>query len=134
MDERVGLKFLDYDNDGNLDLILADGFPDDLIDQSSSTVKWKEPLLLFHHEGKVFKDVSAESGPVFAKSFAARGLALGDFSNDGGLDVLISNNDGAPVLLRNNLGKMNHWLGVHLVGRSATGMRWGHGLRTRRAN
>ena len=112
-----GLKFLDYDNDGNLDLILADGFPDDLIDQSSSTVKWKEPLLLFHDEGKVFKDVSAESGPVFAKSFAARGLALGDFNNDGGLDVLISNNDGAPVLLRNNLGKMNHWLGVHLVGK-----------------
>jgi hypothetical protein len=62
-------------------------------------------------------DVSAESGPVFTKSFAARGLAVGDFNNDGGLDVLISNNDAAPVLLRNNVGRMNHWLGVHLVGR-----------------
>jgi hypothetical protein len=112
-----GLKFLDYDNDGDLDLILANGFPDDLIDQTSSSVKWKEPLLLFHNNGKSFVDVSAESGPVFTKSFAARGLAVGDFNNDGGLDVLISNNDAAPVLLRNNVGRMNHWLGVHLVGR-----------------
>ncbi len=112
-----GLKFLDYDNDGDLDLILANGFPDDLIDQTSSSVKWKEPLLLFHNEGKTFKDVSAESGPVFGKSFPARGLAVGDFDNDGGLDVLISNNDAPPVLLRNNVGKLNHWLGVLLVGR-----------------
>ncbi len=66
-----------------------------------------------------FKNVSAESGPVFAKTFAARGLAVGDFDNDGGLDVLVSVNDAAPVLLRNNLGKQNHWLGVTLVGRKA---------------
>jgi len=56
---------------------------------------------------------------VFAKTFAARGLAIGDFDNDGGVDVLISVNDGAPVLLRNSLGKQNHWLGVTLVGRKA---------------
>ncbi len=112
-----GLKFFDYDNDGNLDLILANGFPDDLIDQTSSLVKWKEPLLLFHNESKTFRNVSAASGPVFARNFPARGLALGDFNNDGKVDVLISNNDGAPVLLRNYAGKDNHWLGVHLVGR-----------------
>ncbi len=112
-----GLKFLDYDNDGNLDLILANGFPDDLIDKTSSTVRWQEPLLLFHNDGKRFQNVSAESGPVFAKSFPARGLAIGDFNNDGGIDVLISNNDGAPVLLRNNIGRNNHWLGINLVGR-----------------
>jgi hypothetical protein len=112
-----GLKFLDYDNDGELDLILANGFPDDLIDQGSSTVKWKQPLLLFRHEGKGFRNVSAESGPVFAKSFPARGLAIGDFNNDGGVDVLISNNDAAPLLLRNNAGREKNWLGVNLVGR-----------------
>jgi len=112
-----GLKFFDYDNDGDLDLIVANGFPDDLIDQTSSTVKWKEPLLLFHHEGKVFRNVSGESGPVFGQSFPARGLALGDFNNDGGVDVLISNNDAAPLLLRNNAGGENNWLGVHLIGR-----------------
>jgi enediyne biosynthesis protein E4 len=112
-----GLKFFDYDNDGDLDLILANGFPDDLIDQTSSLVKWKEPLLLFHNDGKKFRNVSADSGPVFTRSFAARGLALGDFNNDGKIDVLITNNDAAPVLLRNYAGEGNHWLGVKLVGR-----------------
>ena len=71
------------------------------------------------NEGKVFKDVSSQSGPVFSKSFPARGLALGDFNNDGAVDVLVSNNDGAPVLLRNNIGKSNHWLGVRLIGRKS---------------
>ncbi len=112
-----GLKFFDYDNDGDLDLMVANGFPDDLIDQSSSTVKWKEPLLLFHREGTKFRDVSGESGPIFSQSFAARGLALGDFNNDGAVDVLISNNDAAPVLLRNNVGARSNWLGIKLVGR-----------------
>jgi hypothetical protein len=112
-----GLKFFDYDNDGDLDLILSNGFPDDLIDQTSTTVTWKEPLLLFHREGKAYCNVSAQSGSVFAKRFAARGLAIRDFNNDGAMDVLISNNDAAPLLLRNNAGHRNHWLGIRLVGR-----------------
>jgi hypothetical protein len=112
-----GLKFFDYDNDGNMDLMIANGFPDDLVEEFSHQVTYKEPLLLFQKQGKIFKNVSQESGSVFAKSFPARGLAIGDFNNDGGVDVLISNNDGAPMLLRNNVGKQNHWLGVGLVGR-----------------
>jgi hypothetical protein len=112
-----GLKFFDYDNDGDLDLILSNGFPDDLIDQTSTTVTWKEPLLLFHREEKDYRNVSAQSGPVFSKRFAARGLAIGDFNNDGAVDVLVSNNDAAPLLLRNNAGHRNHWLGIRLVGR-----------------
>jgi len=63
--------------------------------------------------------VSAQSGPVFAKPISARGLAVGDFNNDGALDVLISVNDDAPILLRNNVGAQNHWLGVKLVGKKA---------------
>jgi enediyne biosynthesis protein E4 len=114
-----GLKFFDFDNDGNLDLLLANGFPDDLVDQISHRVTYKEQLLLFQNLGKGFKNVSEQSGPVFAKRFAARGLAIGDFNNDGAVDVLISNNDGAPLLLRNQAAPQNHWLGVRLVGRRA---------------
>ena len=54
------------------------------------------------------------SGPVFTASLAARGMAIGDFNNDGAVDVLIAVNNGAPVLLRNNAGRANHWLGVRL--------------------
>ena len=111
-----GLKFLDYDNDGFLDLFLANGNPDDLIESIHSLVKFQEPLMLFHSTGKGFVNVSAQSGPVFAKPLSARGMAIGDFDNDGSTDVLIANNDGAPVLLHNNLGGQNHWLGIKLVG------------------
>jgi hypothetical protein len=114
-----GLKFFDYDNDGNVDLILSNGFPDDLVDQISNKVTYREPLLLFHNDGRSFKDVSQQSGPVFMKNFAARGLAIGDFNNDGAVDVLISVNDGAPVLLRNNAAKSNRWLGLKLLGRKS---------------
>ncbi len=114
-----GLKFFDYDNDGDLDLICSNGFPDDLVEELSHQVTYKEPLLLFQNQGKTFKNVSEQSGPVFAKTFAARGLAIGDFNNDGAVDVLISTNDGPPLLLRNNAGSQNHWLGVRLVGRKS---------------
>jgi hypothetical protein len=112
-----GLKFFDYDNDGLLDLILANGHPDDMIDSYSQQVKYKEPLLLFHNEGgSKLRNVSADSGPVFTKAFPARGLAVGDFNNDGLPDILIGNNGGPPVLLRNNCPSGNHWLGLKLHG------------------
>ena len=72
--------------------------------------------MLFHNSGKNFENVSAHSGPVFAKPLSARGMAIGDFDNDGGIDVLVAVNDGAPVLLRNAVGSQNHWLGINLVG------------------
>ena len=114
-----GLKFFDYDNDGNLDLFLANGNPDDLISSLHGEVTYEEPLMLFRNTGKSFQDVSAQSGPIFARPMSARGMALGDFDNDGAVDVLIAINNGAPVLLRNNAGKQNHWLGVKLVGKKS---------------
>ena len=112
-----GLKYFDYDNDGNMDLLLANGHPDDMIDNYSMQVKYKEPLLLYHQskDGKV-QNVSQIAGPVFLKQFAARGLAVGDFDNDGALDVLIGVNGGPPVLLKNNAAKGNNWLGLKLEG------------------
>jgi hypothetical protein len=65
------------------------------------------------------KNVSGESGPLFARPMSARGLAIGDFNNDGAVDVLISSNDEGPVLLRNRMGTQNHWLGLKLVGKKA---------------
>jgi hypothetical protein len=113
-----GLKFFDYDNDGDLDLILSNGFPDDAVGQESHSITYEQPLLLFHNQDGHFQNVSRSAGPAFARSYAARGLAVGDFDNDGALDVLINVNDAAPLLLHNQTGKKNHWLGVHLVGRT----------------
>lgn len=75
--------------------------------------------MLFHNTGKNFQNVSAQSGPVFAKPLSARGMAIGDFDNDGGIDVLVSVNDAAPVLLHNVVGRQNHWLGINLVGKKS---------------
>jgi enediyne biosynthesis protein E4 len=111
-----GLKFFDYDNDGFVDLFLANGHPDDMIEDYSQQVHYKEPLLLFHHDGTKLVNVSAQSGPAFQKMFPARGLAVGDYNNDGRIDVLIGNNGGAPVLLKNNAGEGNHWVGLLLQG------------------
>ena len=111
-----GLKFFDYDNDGAIDLILSNGHPDDMIELYSQQVKYKEPLLLFHQDKGLLHNVSAEAGPAFAKPLAARGLAVGDYDNDGYPDVLVAENGGAPVLLRNRSGAGNHWLGIKLEG------------------
>jgi len=112
-----GAKFFDYDNDGNLDLFVANGHPDDLIGKINPAVTYAEPLVLFQNTGSGLKNVSAESGPIFSRPLSARGLALGDFDNDGAVDVLISVNDGPPVLLRNEAGRENHWLGIKLAGK-----------------
>jgi len=111
-----GLKFIDYDNDGELDLLLCNGHPDDLVEKRIEGVKFREPMLLFRNNGKGFENVSQQSGPLFSRPLAARGLALGDFDNDGAVDLLISQNNGAPVLLRNLAGRENHWLGLRLIG------------------
>jgi hypothetical protein len=128
-----GLKFFDYDNDGAVDLILANGHPDDRIETRTAQVKYKEPLVLFHQEAGKLRNVSADAGPAFSKSYAARGLAAGDFNNDGLIDILIGNNGGRPLLLRNVSNAGNHWLGLKLEGvrcnRDAIGakIRWSAG-------
>jgi hypothetical protein len=89
--------------------------------------KYREQFLLFHNTVKIFQNVSQQSGPVFSKYLSARGMAISDFNNDGAVDVLVSVNDDAPLLLKNKTGNQNHWLGLTLVGtksnRDAVGAR-----------
>jgi enediyne biosynthesis protein E4 len=110
-----GLKFFDYDNDGDPDLFLANGHPDDMVESQASKVKYREPLLIFENVGGKYKNVSAQSGEIFKKDFPARGMSVGDYDNDGDIDVLIINNGEAPILLRNEGGNRNNWLGLNLV-------------------
>jgi hypothetical protein len=118
-----GVKFLDYDNDGNVDIFITSGHPDDKVSQRYSQVHYLEKPLLWRNLGtgyqKTYQNVSDQSGPIFNQRIAGRGLAVGDFNNDGGIDVLMVPNQGAPVLLRNNVGKLHHWLGLHLKGTKA---------------
>jgi enediyne biosynthesis protein E4 len=111
-----GLKFLDFDLDGRIDLLLSNGHPDDMVDSYGGMVHYKEPLLLFHNDGTRLRNVSDEAGPVFQKAFPARGLAVGDYDNNGRLDVIIGNNGAPAVLLRNRAGEGNHWVGLRLEG------------------
>ncbi len=113
-----GLKFFDFDNDGWVDAILSNGHPDDMIEQYSQQVKYKEPLLLFKNSSGVLKNISATAGPVFQKSFPSRGLAVGDYNNDGRIDVLVANNGEAPLLLKNNAAPDHFWIGLKLEGKT----------------
>jgi hypothetical protein len=108
-----GAKFLDYDNDGNLDLFLVNGDPGDLND-----VHMQLPML-FRGTATGFQNVSDKSGPFFKKPLHARGLAVGDFDNDGAVDVLVSVIDSRPFLLRNTGAFGNHWLGIRLIGKKS---------------
>jgi hypothetical protein len=123
-----GAKFLDYDNDGNLDLMLVNGHINQLIENTRTDVKYKEPPLLLHNDGKGnFQNMPDSAGPVFRSAYVARGLAVGDFDNDGDPDVVFTTLNGSPVLLRNNVGQDNSWIGFELRGtksnRDAVGAR-----------
>jgi hypothetical protein len=112
-----GVKFLDYDNDGNLDIVLVNGHINEAIEAVRGDVKYKEPPLLLHNDGKGnFEDMRERAGPTFSSSYLARGLAVGDFDNDGDSDVVFTRLDGTPVLLRNDVGQNNQWIGFELEG------------------
>ena len=112
-----GTHFLDYDNDGVLDLVVINGHLNQVFDMVGGDVKYKEPPLLLRNNGHaVFEDMQAEAGSAFASGYNGRGLAVGDFDNDGATDLIFTSLNSRPVLLHNNVGAENSWIGFQLVG------------------
>jgi enediyne biosynthesis protein E4 len=111
-----GVAFLDYDNDGRKDLLIAQGHDLDTIELTSAQIHYREPMLLARNTGTGFVDVSAESGAVFHQAWVARGMASGDINNDGRTDAVVTTNDGPAHILRNETPTANHWLTLSLTG------------------
>jgi hypothetical protein len=111
-----GVNFLDYDNDGWKDLIIAQGHDIDNVQLNYPQLRYKEPMLLMHNDGKHLVDVSSASGEIFQQAWVGRALAAGDIWNDGRVDVVVTTNDGPAYIVRNETPTGNHWLGIKLVG------------------
>ncbi|MBV9848346.1 MAG: CRTAC1 family protein [Armatimonadetes bacterium] len=112
-----GTKWLDYDNDGWLDLIMANGHVRDNATSYRADATFLQPTLLFHNDhGRRLEDVSGAAGADIAKPILGRGLAIGDYDNDGKVDVLIVDSQGAPLLLHNESRVSGHWLSFALIG------------------
>ncbi len=112
-----GIHFFDYDNDGLKDLLVSQGHDLDTVELNYPQLHYKEPMLLARNMGAgKFVDVSREAGPALQEPWVGRGMAVGDFDNDGRLDAVISTNDGVAHLLHNQTESGNHWLTLLLVG------------------
>jgi hypothetical protein len=110
------MRFLDYDNDGWKDLLVAQAHVMDTIELTYPQLRYREPMLLARNTGKGLVDVSAQSGEVFHEPWASRGLAIGDIDNDGHLDAVVTENGGPVHILHNETGTPNHWLTLNLAG------------------
>ena len=110
------LHFLDYDNNGLKDLLIAQSHDLDTIELTSPQLHYKEPMLLARNTGHGFVDVSAISGDVFKQAWVSRGMAIGDLDNDGRVDAVVSTNGGPLHILHNETATANHWLTLYLVG------------------
>jgi hypothetical protein len=123
-----GACFTDYDNDGWPDIIHATGHVYPEIEKYNLDTNFLSPRLVYKNlrNGK-FKDVSKDMGPGINANWSSRGLATGDYDNDGDVDILILNMNDRPSLLRNDGGNKNNWIKIKLIGtqcnRTAVGTR-----------
>ncbi len=115
-----GTSFIDFDNDGWLDLIVADGHVYPAVDEHQWGTSYAQQALLFRNlrTGK-FERVGAAPNSGLAAAWCGRGLAVGDLDGDGRLDVVINNADSKPTILKNVASPVGHWLALHLIGDTA---------------
>jgi hypothetical protein len=112
-----GTAWLDFDNDGWLDVLVVHGSLHGQSGRSNDPFPFKERNLLFRNTGDgKFANVTDEAGAAFKVFAAGRGAAFGDIDNDGDTDVVVTNLNGPARLLVNNLGNRSHWMGLRLVG------------------
>jgi len=113
-----GTEWFDYDNDGRLDLFIANGAVNRIESLRGTSYPFGQSNLLFHNEGdgNRFRETTVAAGPAFALSEVSRGAAFGDLDNDGAVDIVIANNNGPVRLLLNQNRSLNHnhWLLVRL--------------------
>ena len=111
-----GTAFFDYDNDGWLDLLEANGHVYPEVDKVPWGTSWQQRPLLFHNNAGKLQLVPAVEGTSLAKVGVGRGLAFGDIFNNGKIDAIINNMDGTPSFLHNVSSNSNHWIELNLVG------------------
>jgi hypothetical protein len=113
-------RFFDFNNDRWPDLLFTNGHTQDNVHQVEADRTYPQPLILYRNErGERFARITKEAGPAFEANIVGRGASFGDFDNDGRIDVLVVNDEGAPLLLRNESPARNHWIGIRLVGASS---------------
>ncbi|MBP9144676.1 MAG: CRTAC1 family protein [Thermoanaerobaculia bacterium] len=113
-----GVELFDADNDGDLDLAVANGHAVDNIEIFEAGLAYAQPNQLFANDGSGrFTDLGASAGPGFAERAVSRGLASADVDGDGRVDLLITRTNGPTQLLRNETAQPGHWLGLRLVDR-----------------
>ena len=112
-----GARFVDVDNDGWKDLIVAQGHDIDNIELNFPQLRYREPLMLLQNVGGgAFVDISGQAGDAFKSAWVGRGLAVGDLDNDGREDIVVTTNGGPAYILHNETPSTNHWLTLDLVG------------------